>query len=94
MFEFWHYLENLASNISRPNYTVVDLLKKIPNQNIGSPVTISIENRNVSLDYLLACEEHLFLHGHHLNHQIYVKLERVLDALHTLLCLMMFKHIP
>ena len=65
MFEFWHYLENLASNISQgQNYTVVDLLKKIPNQNIGSPVTISIENRDVSLDYLLACEEHLFLHGH------------------------------
>lgn len=61
MFEFAMYLENLMIQ-SKKTDGLLTLLQKIPNQNIGSPPTIKLGGGcNVSLDYLLAVEEHLFV---------------------------------
>ena len=55
MYEFALYMDNKLKKGSKNS--IIEILEKISNQNIGNPTTINYRGKEVSLDYILAIEE-------------------------------------
>ena len=62
MYEFSIYLNDIINNDPTLEYrSIKPILDNIKRKNLGDPTTIFIADNEVSIDYLLAAEEIIFL---------------------------------